>query len=49
VPGALAQATNTPARTAGQQGFGYSSISVWYRPVHAGASNHLVVQSTLVR
>jgi len=49
VPGALAQATNTPAPTVGQQGFGYRSISVWYRPVHVGASNHLVVQSTLVR
>lgn len=49
VPGALAQATNTPAATAVQQGFGYRSISVWYHTVHADASNHVVVQSTLAR
>lgn len=43
VPGALAQATNTPATTVGRQGFGYRPISVWYHTVHAGAPNHVVV------
>ncbi len=47
LPGAPAQATNTPAPAGAQHGFGYRYISVWYHTVHA--SRHSVAHFTLAR